>query len=136
MPSASETETGSIRDGGDMPQGKSASNNDGSESTEILKGSKSVGGDNTKRKSDEVTATPDRPLNTGLRPRRNVSDCTRRSNTKKKRGGIADLFEKMHDQKEELNNNPRTVKGAVPSNSSPLPNKELNEEETDSPPQF
>ena len=62
MPSASETDTANKNDGGDVPRGKLASNNDGSGSMKILEGSKSVGGDNTKRKSDEVTATPDRPL--------------------------------------------------------------------------
>ena len=74
MPSVSETETANKSDGEDVPRGKLASNNDGSGSMKILEGSESVGGDNTKRKSDEVMATPDRPLKTGLRPRRNKLD--------------------------------------------------------------
>ena len=52
MPSASETETANKNDGEDIPRGMLASNNNGSGSMKILEGSKFVGGDNTKRKSD------------------------------------------------------------------------------------
>ena len=65
--------------------------NDGSPSN---KNTDDAGGESVKRKSEELTATPERGPRGGLRSARNLSGWAKGPDAKKKKGGIAELFKK------------------------------------------
>ena len=67
-------------------------------------------GESAKRKNNEVAATPDRPTRSGVSSKGRGSERSGGRETKKKKGGIMDLFDRMNKQKEEMKNNRSATK--------------------------
>ena len=61
-------------------------------------------GEGTKRKSNEVAANPERTTSRGATLKGKGSERSEGRETKKKRGGIKELFDRMNKQKEEMKN--------------------------------
>ena len=67
-------------------------------------------GESAKRKNNEVAATPDRPTRSGVSSKGRGSERSGGRETKKKKGGIMDIFARMNKQKEEMKNNRSATK--------------------------
>ena len=110
MPSITE-EAGMKGEHGDAERDKDEANNHEAGGTDVDSGGNANGsGESIKRKSNEVTATPDRMTHKGNAMKGKGSERLDMRETKKKRGGIKDLFDKMNKQKEEMKNNRSATK--------------------------
>ena len=91
---------GGTEDADDLATGEDG-NSEGNDASASNAKTEEGGGESAKRKSEEVTATPERGPRGGLNTARKLLGRSGGPDIKKKKGGIAGLFKQMSARKEE-----------------------------------